>query len=271
MKNLCIYHKQCKDGFGAALAVKVYFDKLGEKCEFMPAHYGEPIPDVTGKNVVIVDFSYPREVLIDMQYQANSIVVLDHHKTAKDNLEGLDFCHFDMNRSGAMMAWEYFHPNEKVPQLIKFIQDRDLWKWEMDYSKEFSAGLGLIPLDFSGWETLLDNTACLELIDKGKTILRYQEQQIKRAVSRNSVRKIILAGYEVPIINTATLVSEICGKLAESYPFAVSYFDTAEDRVYSLRSRNKEGIDVSKVAKMFDGGGHKNASGFSIPLNKKQL
>ena len=103
MSILCIFHKSCADGFGAALAVKVYFDQLGKECEFLPAHYNDPVPDVTGKNVIIVDFSYSREVLLKMEKQADTIVVLDHHVTAQKELEGLSFCHFDMNKSGPML------------------------------------------------------------------------------------------------------------------------------------------------------------------------
>ena len=101
----------------------------------------ELIGDVKGKNVIIVDFSYPRDVLIKMAEDADSIIVLDHHKTAEENLKGLDFCIFDMTRSGAVMAWEHFHGKGNTPLLFQYIQDRDLWQWKLPQSKEFSAGL----------------------------------------------------------------------------------------------------------------------------------
>lgn len=271
MKNICIYHKGCRDGFGAALAVKLFFDSIGKACKFLPANHGDDSPDVTGMNVVIVDFSYKREVLLDMYTEAESIVVLDHHKTAMADLAGLSFCTFDMKRSGAMMAWEYFHPNKKVPHLIKYIQDRDLWTWELPYSKEFSAGLQLLPLDFKVWENLLDDNESHGLLVTGKTILQYQKQLIETAVNRERVRMVHIAGFTVPILNTTTLVSEICGKLAQDYPFAVTYFDTPDDRVYSLRSTGTGSVDVSKIAKGYGGGGHAQASGFSIPHNQQQL
>jgi hypothetical protein len=74
---------------------------------------GKPPPDVTGLDVAIVDFSYKRPVMIELARKAKSILVLDHHKTAEAELiepcPGIEV-HFDMNRSGAVMAWEYFHP-----------------------------------------------------------------------------------------------------------------------------------------------------------------
>lgn len=270
MKNLCIYHKSCADGFGAALAVKTYFDEQEKKCDFLSAHYGDTAPDVTGLNVVIVDFSYPRETLIKMNEQAESIIVLDHHKTAQANLEGLDFCQFDMSRSGAMMAWQYFHPRKQVPMLIQYIQDRDLWQWQLPESKEFSSGLQMLEMDFTKWSEYLENEYCNELITSGSIVLKYQETQVLRALDPSKIRMINLQGYDVPVINSTTLISEICGRLAESHPFAISYFDTPKERVYSLRSRG-DGTDVSVIAKSFGGGGHAAAAGFSIPHDEQQL
>lgn len=270
MKNICIYHKSCADGFGAALAVKYYFDGYNQECEFVACHYGDEAPDVTGMNVVIVDFSFPKDILIAMNEVAEKMIVLDHHKTAQANLDGLDFCQFDMERSGAMMAWEYFNGMEETPELIKFIQDRDLWQWKMINSKELSSGLQLLPFDFDTWFKYLDNENLYELILKGKTVLEYQEQQVKRALAPEKIRMVTVQGYSVPMVNSTTLISEICGALAEDHPFAISYFDTPKERVYSLRSRG-DGEDVSVIAKSFGGGGHAAAAGFAIPHGEQQL
>jgi oligoribonuclease NrnB/cAMP/cGMP phosphodiesterase (DHH superfamily) len=75
--------------------------------------------------VYILDFSYDEETLRNL-YKKVEVVVLDHHKTAEKDLKDLSFAKFDMNKSGAMMAWEYFHPEKEVPLMIRYIQDRDL-------------------------------------------------------------------------------------------------------------------------------------------------
>ena len=270
MKNICIYHASCADGFGAALAVKLHFDSLDEECEFLLAHYGDEAPNVNGMNVVIVDFSYPRDVLTRMNEQASKMVVLDHHKTAQTNLAGLNFCIFDMEQSGAMMAWNYFHKSSTTPELIKYIQDRDLWQWELPESREVSSGLQLLPLDFDVWQEHLSCDSINKLKADGRIVLAYQNQQVAIATNQSKVRQIAFMGHIVPIVNSTTLISEVCGTLAKGNPFAVTYFDTPTERVYSLRSR-KDGEDVSEIAKKFGGGGHRNASGFVIPLTEKQL
>lgn len=280
-QHICIYHKNCADGFGAALAVKHHWDAHGvpeSSREFVPAHYGDTPPDVNGKNVTIVDFSYPRETLLQMYKTAESILVIDHHKTARENLDGIDFCIFDMEQSGAMLAWKALSPlchsegvMEKsetfnVPGLIKYIQDRDLWEWKLPQSKEVSAALQSLPMTFEDWEPYLNNDNIADLKIQGEAILRYQEQQIAKIVN-SKLPMTELAGYTVPCINTTTLISEIGNEISKGYPFAVMYFDTEDKRVYSLRSA-EDGVDVSEIAKLFGGGGHKHAAGFSVQYNE---
>ena len=267
MTNLCIYHKSCADGFGAALAVKLYFDKIDQDGEFIPAHYGDTPPDVKGKNVYIVDFSYPRDVLLKMHADAESLIVIDHHKTAQAALEGLEFCVFDMSKSGAVLTWEHLH-KEPVPLLIQYIQDRDLWAWEIDYSEEVSAGLATLPMDFVIWKRHLKDIS--NLAGKGAVILNYQKLVIKGIISKE-IPLVEIAGHMVPCVNTTTLISEVGNELSQGHPFAAMYFETDDKRVYSLRSAKKGGIDVSAIASLFGGGGHFHAAGFSVDKPKVDL
>lgn len=261
--GLCIYHAHCADGFSAALAVWL---KYGDDWEYIEAQYGNEPPDVTGRDVLIVDFSYPREKLEKMYEQANSLIVIDHHKTAEKQLAGLHYCIFDMQKSGAVLTWEHLFPGEKIPLLFQYVQDRDLWQWKMANSKEVSAALRLEKPKFLSWKELLDNTKLFDLIKTGEVVLQYQHGCIK-AVTGGDVGTIELDGYTVPCTNCTHLISEIVGALAENAPFAVGYFDTKDRRVFSLRSRNG-GVDVAEIAKKYGGGGHAQAAGFWIPLPK---
>ncbi|AWB66139.1 hypothetical protein C2869_06655 [Saccharobesus litoralis] len=262
MANLCIYHKNCADGFGAALAVKTYLEQLNQLCEFIAAFHGDPPPDVSGKNIYIVDFAYPRQTLLAMHKQANSLLVLDHHKTAQADLQGLDFCQFDMTRSGAMMTWQYFFKDRPIPDLIRYIQDKDLWHWQLPSSQAYSAALQAKPMDFNIWAALLDNQQTNQVIEQGKIILQYQQAQIRQILAQD-IEQVTIAGYLVPCLNTNHLISELGNELAEGHPFAALYVDTADKRIYSLRSA-EGGIDVSAIAKLFGGGGHFHAAGFSV-------
>ena len=102
-----------------------------------------------------------------------------------------------------------------------------------------------------------------QLIEKGRAIVEYENQKVER-ITKSELEIITLDGYQVPIINTTQLISEIGNALCQEYPFAVMYFETKDKRIYSLRSQGENGVDVSMIASKFGGGGHRNAAGFSI-------
>lgn len=256
---ICIYHKNCADGFGAAWVVR---QAINEEIEFIAAQHGENPPDVTGQNVIIVDFSYSRDALIQMNKDASSLQVIDHHRTAQQNCEGLDFALFDMNYCGAILTWKYFYGNQTVPQLLWYIQDRDLWTWKLPKSREVSAALRSYPFDFDLWDYFITQDGLSKLMIEGEAILRYQQQQVNIALSQK-YELIEIGEYKVPCLNSTHLISEIANELCKGYPFAACYFDTDDKRVFSLRS-DENGIDVSQIAKQYGGGGHPRAAGFTI-------
>lgn len=265
MSTLCLYHKNCTDGLAAALAVRKHLWDISQMkgSRFTTAQYGDNPPDVTGLDVIVVDFSYPRDVLLEMKARAKSLVVIDHHQTAQEALEGLDFCIFDMTKSGAVLAWEHFHPNKPLPRLMEYVQDRDLWQWKLPFSQEVSAALRSYKPFLNEWERFLDDYSLASLIAEGAAILRYQNQAMDMVLAQ-PVEMVELGGYTVPCLNATHLISELGNKLAEGHPFAALYFDTGDGkRVFSLRSTDA-GVDVAEIAKLYGGGGHRNAAGFTI-------
>lgn len=281
-RPLCIYHGNCADGFGAAWVVWTYFD--GE-CDFHPGIYGEPPPDITARDVVLVDFSYKRDVLHAMATSAKSVLVLDHHKTAQADLadfsappgnyldmELIGFtpanvrCQFDMNRSGAMMTWDYFFPDEMPPRLLEHIQDRDLWLFKLEGTREIQANVFSYPYDFAVWDKLMQSDPQI-LRAEGAAIERKHHKDIAELVGV-AKRIMIIGGVEMPVANLPyTLSSDAGHAMAKGVlgGAAACYMDTPKGRVFSLRS-GPDGIDVSDIAKRYGGGGHRNAAGFTMPV-----
>jgi len=260
--SMCIYHGNCADGFGAAWVVR---KALGE-IEFHPGNYQEPPPDVTGKDVVMVDFTYKRPVLLGMAEKANSILILDHHKTAAEDLIDLPAnvtAKFDMNRSGAMLAWDHFFVGEIPPPLLLHIEDRDLWRFALQNTRQIQANVFSFPYDFQVWDTLMA-TAPAALAAEGEAIERKHFKDIRELLGVTT-REMVIGGHRVPAANLPYTMSSDAGhELAKGHPFAACYWDTPTGRVFSLRS-NAYGVDVSEVAKQYGGGGHRNAAGFSVP------
>lgn len=260
--NLVIYHANCTDGFGAAYAA---WKLLGDRAEYHAAKHGEPPPDVTGKNVVVLDFSYDNATTKRLIKEAKSFLVIDHHKSAVVELHDVTCTRFDMNHSGAMLAWKFFHPGKESPRLIKFIEDRDLWRWEIPYSKEFSAAFDMVPFDFEEFDKYLDDSAVDNAQERGSYILAYSKTVISKIAKQAVPRK--MDGKDVLVVNSSHWMSEIGAALSPKCDFAVIWFydhDTCQVKV-SLRAHHEDS-DVSEIAKKYGGGGHRKAAGFNLPV-----
>lgn len=267
MSIICIYHGNCPDGFASAWVVNQYYQ---DDIEFYPGVYGNTPPDVKNKDVIIVDFSYKRPVMLNMINDANSILVIDHHTTAKDELIGLDENKkvelvFDMEHSGCILTWNYFFPDKNPPELMRHIEDRDLWLFKLKNTKEIMMSLFSYEYDFNLWDNLMKIDTHI-LYEEGKVIKRKHEKDIKELIDK-TMRYVNIRGFNVPIANLPyTMASDAGHIMCQNYPFAATYFDTYEGTVFSLRS-NEDGEDVSKIAAYFGGGGHKHAAGFRLAPN----
>lgn len=280
-KPLVIYHAGCWDGFCAAWVAR---KALGE-CDFHAAHYGTEPPDVTGRQVFILDFSYPRNVMVQIVGSAAWTCVIDHHKTAEQELRRLDevlapdlTVVFDMEKSGGRLAWEYFWDwrfnhldvmarpfcapvrRDLAPWPVDYTEDRDLWRHALEGTEEINAALRSYPLDFELWDQLEQKDPRSTLYYEGK-VIRRTERQIVETHLRHA-RQIDMDGHQIKAVNATVLFSEIAGELAKGAPFGACYFDRFDGkRQWSLRS-DDNGLDVSLIAKAHGGGGHQHAAGF---------
>ncbi len=263
-KYLCIYHKNCVDGFMAATIVK---KALGEEVSFLPGVYQTPAPldEIKDRDVILVDFSYPREVILEMAKHASHILILDHHQSAEKQLVDLPDnveAHFDMHHCGAVMTWMFYYPDRPLPVILFSIEDNDLWLHERAETKKIMAFIFLQRYDFDVYQHLLESSD-EEMEQVGEYLLQKQEEDIKEHIESCAYTTVI-AGHTVPVLNCPHSWSSEAGvKLDKGQPFAACYRDTKTGREYSLRS-DPDGIDVSLIAGLFGGGGHQHAAGFSL-------
>ncbi len=259
-----LYHANCPDGFGSAWS---FWKKFGKDAKYIAVSHGSPPPNVKDKEVYIVDFSYDRDVLLSMKERAKSLIVLDHHVTAMEKVGDLDFCNFDMNHSGAYISWRHLFGEDDVPNLILYIEDRDLWKWEMPFAEEILSSLDSYPKDFKTWDKIdgwlrdLESKQFNRMKNAGSGILMYKETLVSSLVK--SSHELTICGHKVPSVNSSFFQSELGNTLSANNKFAAVYYYSGGEYKFSLRSKNT-GLDVSKIASNYGGGGHKNAAGFSI-------
>jgi oligoribonuclease NrnB/cAMP/cGMP phosphodiesterase (DHH superfamily) len=271
--DVCIYHDPCSDGYGAAWSV---WRKFGDKVEYLPGDHTKGKDDeefwldkVRDKKVVCFDFSFSRELTEKLHEEAESFQVVDHHKKAFELLGNLTYCHFNMDKSGAVLAWEACNSKEP-PVLLRYIQDRDLWKWELEDSTEICAFIDSQPQSFEAWLVL--STMLEESLEKwariGKAMLDREKMIAKQIVQ--DVEEWEVCGHRILAVNALCLrpqVLDIVGQL-EPRPFCGCYWIKNGMLHWSLRS-NYGTEDVSDVASRFPGGGgHAKASGFSTPIEQ---
>lgn len=263
---IVIYHKNCIDGFTAAFACWL----LHPDWEFYPATHGDPPPNVEGRDVYILDFCYPRAVLEWMLEIADDIVILDHHQSAEKDLEGLEYPNltliFDMNHAGCVLAWGFFQGSE-TPELFKYVEDRDLWRFKLPNTREICAAIFSHSYDFDLWvllhEICRQHHTRHQLVIEGTAINRKLAKEVTEFLKDN-VQRADIGGYNVPVANLPyTHASDAGHVMAVTAPFAATYYDGPDGRTYSLRS-SATGMDVSEIASLYGGGGHKHAAGFRL-------
>jgi len=261
--DFVIYHADCSDGFGAAYAA---WKCLGSRAEYYAAKHGSPPPDVTDKNVAILDFSYDNATTKLMIEEAKDLIVIDHHKSAMIELHDISSTVFDMKHSGTILSWNFFHPGKEPPKFLSYIEDRDLWKWELPYSKEFAAAFDMIPFEFEEFAKFEDDSVFDDAAKRGSYILAYSKTVVKKVCEKAKPRKY--EGQHVLVVNSSHWMSEIGSRLAPDCDFAVIWYYDHEARniKVSLRSFHDH-TDVSEIAKRFSGGGHRSAAGFTLPGN----
>lgn len=301
IKPLVIFHADCTDGFAAAFSCWL---KLGDAAEYLPMQYNKDTsPDIMAekcrnREVYILDFSFERKVMEHIFQAAKCVVWCDHHKTAfemwcaefpyhfeKNGPDDEKYIVLDNNKSGALLAWEYFHPNTEVPLLIRHIDDRDRWVFALPGSKELHAALwSYRPWNFEQWKELNRQLQAWDdhgggflhyTFKEGRAILRAQEQNVAQMVKQARKCEIPYDTRPTPMpiaiglaLNAPIHQSEIGHELAnQSGTYGLVWYVGADSRVKcSLRSNGD--YDVSTIAKAFSGGGHRNASGMEVSVKE---
>ena len=278
-KHIVVYHHPCTDGLTAAACA---FLKFGSDATYIKLslerkrdYLEELLPLLTNRednaNVYFLDCAPLLEEI--PLFGNHAITILDHHKTNAEDLQhimdlGMDNVRtiFDMKRSGAGLAWDFFHAGKLRPMMVDYVQDRDLWKFEYESTRAFGMGLSTIPETIENYvEILKDNYKVIDCCKQGRVIEQYVDQKILRACKHN-VKIRTIGSYNAIFINSTENVSDVGDRSLLMYPtaqLAVVYQHYPTDNTFklSLRSRQSEDIDVGKVAQLYRGGGHKNSSG----------
>ncbi len=265
------YHSSCPDGFGGAYAA---WKKFGDSAEYIPISYNDSLPTgLEGKEVYVIDFSFDTNEKIDAALAAaKKLVILDHHLTNKPFVERVPEHVFDLNRSGATIAWSYFHPGTPVPFIFQIIEDGDLYFYARPETRDIYSYLVIQPNDFAVWDDMCakleDPTSRAEILRTAKAYTEYFKALAHMSIDR--AKKVRFEGHEVLFSAThpnVTMRSYVAHELYTKVP-PFSIIATAHPDGLGITLRGDSSIDVSKLAEKYGGGGHKGSAGFFVPYGE---
>ena len=268
---LILYHgRRCPDGFGAAMTAWLYY---GGAAEFRGLDHGEiqqlsDLPPLAGRAVYILDFAFGPELLTQMEAQAAKLVLLDHHKSAADQLQGhvcpCGVVHFDMTRSGARLAWDFFFPDQPLPALIAHVEDRDLWRWALPGSAAFLAALEMEPRSFERWAQIAAFTPDEVTAFSARGAAMDEKYQKLCHDIAEGAEPIAFNGHSGLMVNCNGMFHSQVGDLLakRSGTFALMWQANGSGVKVGLRSRSD--FDCIPLADSMGGGGHPQACGFRM-------
>lgn len=266
--TVVLYHGKCPDGFGGAYAA---WKKFGDAATYLPVDHGDAPPTgLEGRDVYLVDFCYETaEQMSSLAASAKRLVVLDHHESVQALVLGAPEHVYDANRSGATIAWSYFHPETPISHLMKYLEDGDLYRYALPETRDIFSYLLVIPFDFLQWDALargLDNdTERTGIFKKAVAYTEFFEALANSSVER--AKKVRFEGYEVYFVAThpnITVKSYVANQLYKKLPpFALVV--TAHPNGFGVSIRGDGSVDVSQIAQKYGGGGHPGSAGFFIP------
>ena len=271
VRPLILFHgRNCPDGFGAALAARLFF---GELAEFRGLDHGEiqtadDLGDLTGRAVYVVDFAFGPELMAEIEARVSKLVVLDHHKSAAEKLTGYQcrcgVVHFDMNKSGARLAWEFFHPEKPVPGLIRYIEDRDIWKWEFPESAAFLAALDMEPRSFERWTEIAAFTPEQEAAFMARGGAMDEKFQKLCADIAEVAQPLVFNGVQGLMVNCPGMFHSQVGDLLARYSGTFAFMWHANPKGVKVGLRSRSEFNCIPLAESFGGGGHAQACGFKM-------
>ena len=262
---LVFYHANCADGFSAAWAA---WKKFGHAADYIPLSHGSTMPDLKEKNIFFIDIVPPEAAIKKIIANNKEVIAIDHHTSNQELMPLFEKSVYDSSKSASVLAWEYFHPDESLPALLRYVQDMDLWQWRLLQSRDICTYINFVDMSFETWDRMAADleydAARDQIVDYGSHINRYKDKKIREIVERNA-QKVIFDGVKALAVNSSTLTSQIGDALLKrNVPLGIVWVE-ANDKIH-VSMRSDGSVDVAELAKKYGGGGHIQASGFRLPL-----
>lgn len=266
MKNIIILYHNDLDGFGAAWAA---WKKFGNKADYISIQYKSEkdlLPKgLKNKELYLVDLCFDGDTMKRLLSENKKVVVIDHHIGRKDEVKISTDYLFNIDNSAAVLSWKYFHSKKKIPRLLKVIEDMDIWKFKLPFTRELLVSLDNRNFNFLKWNKIVNDFENAQkrkkYIDEGRAIVKYQNNLIKKIFGYGE--KAIFEGHQIFAVNSPILESEIGNYISEKKKI-IGLVWSYRNGLFKGSLRNNGEINLSELAKKYGGGGHMSAAGFTF-------
>jgi hypothetical protein len=281
-----IYHRSCSDGACAAWAIERLAE--GHDVTLYPAAPAR-MPDGVGAHdlVFVADTCLPAADLARLDAATPlGVWVLDHHLSNRGLLAAHARAVFDLERSGAGLAWDegarILHElglradRPPRPWLVDYIEDRDLWRHALPHSEAVNTAISARPRTPQAMAALWQELEAhgrdhgvTRLAELGRGVLVGVADAVR--VACDTALPFRLGEVVGLAVASATYPSEIGHGLVARDALAAIWYVSGEAGVLmaelSFRSRD-DLADARALAESLGGGGHRNASGARVPLGR---
>lgn len=273
-KHIIVFHHDDHDGFCSAWAA---WKKFKNRAVYIaldhPIVFAKIRPYVSENSTVyFLDLCPDESVLERMKRIADRIIIIDHHASREKTIRAQPGSVFDDTHSAAFLAWKYFHPQTKIPRIIGYIQDFDIWQWKLRGTEALLVALPW-KFTFASWEKLariVENIKTRSAyIRSGLIMLQYKQQLIDLIVQ--DAEEARFGRIPAFVVNTPIIHSEVGHALAKKKKgvhVGILMRMIEKGTLFYISLRSDGTVDVSKIAQKYGGGGHKAAAAFRWPITK---
>ena len=279
---LIISHKADPDGVTPIILSKLVFKDF----KYILADIDEvdkSVMDNIDEEIIVVDLNISEETADYILNNNKNVLVFDHHLSNKDMNKYPFIKVIDIDgikQSGTTLYYKFLlekYNNDLLnkdvtKKLVEHVRTMDTYDFSIT-SKEEANNI-VVLFKIYGRELFIDKfynviinsneLYCREDLN----LIELENLRIKRYIEEKEIIEISLDNKKVGVVFAERNMSELGNYLVNKYDYLDYVILINVDKSISYRGNNK--VDLSVIAKKYNGGGHFNASGSPIPIDLKE-
>lgn len=279
---LIISHKADPDGVTPIVLSKLVFKDF----KYILADIDEVdkfVMDNIDEEIIVVDLNISEETANYILNNNKNVLVFDHHLSNKDMNKYSFIKVVDVDgikQSGTTLYYKFLlekYNNDLLnkdvtKKLVEHVRTMDTYDFSIT-SKEEANNI-VVLFKIYGRELFIDKFYNV-IINSNElysmedlNLIELENLRIKRYIEEKEIIEISLDNKKVGVVFAERNMSELGNYLVNKYDYLDYIILINVDKSISYRGNNK--VDLSVIAKQYNGGGHFNAAGSPLPKDLKE-